>query len=322
MRTRSCDDCAICGARGQVLYRDLADRFFSAPGQWQLARCPHADCGLAWLNPMPMEEDVGLAYQTYFTHAEGKSNRLRRWFLAAYALANVIPSALTGLNQARRRMEVLFLDGLAPGRLLDVGCGDGRFLHAMNQRGWRGEGVDFDPQAVDRARRQYGLTVHTGNLVDAGYREDTFDAVTLRHVIEHVPDPVGLLRECRRILKRSGRLVVVTPNLGSLGHRQFGRNWMNLDPPRHLHLFSGTTLARCARLAGFENSQTLTTAANADVVFAVSLALDRRARHALDATARPELGRALKAVGWQYRENWRLRHDPEAGEESVLLATK
>lgn len=322
MRTRSCDPCALCGARGLVMYRDLEDRFFSAPGQWQLVRCPAADCGLVWLNPMPIEADLGLAYRTYFTHEGEKPDRLRRWFLAAYALANAIPSALAGLTRARRQMDVLYLDGLAPGHLLDVGCGDGRFLHEMNQQGWRGEGVDFDPQAVERARQQYGLTVHAGSLAEAGYGENAFDAVTLRHVIEHVPDAPGLLRECRRLLKPNGRLVVVTPNMNSLGHRRFGQNWMNLDPPRHLHLFSCKTLLRCARLAGFEKVQGLTTAANADVIFAVSLALDQRARHPLGTSARPELGRSLKAVGWQYREFWRLRLDQEAGEEAVLVATK
>ena len=91
-----------------VLYRDLADRFFSVPGQWQLVRCPEADCGLVWLNPMPIEADLGLAYKTYFTHEGEKPDRLRRWFLAAYALANAIPAALAGLTRAKRQMEVLF----------------------------------------------------------------------------------------------------------------------------------------------------------------------------------------------------------------------
>jgi SAM-dependent methyltransferase len=91
-----------------------------------------------------------------------------------------------------------------------------------------------------------------GSLEAQAFGTDTFDAVTLHHVIEHVPDPARTLNECRRVLKRGGRLVVSTPNAASLGHREFGQDWRGLETPRHLHVFSMNAMHRILRTAGFE----------------------------------------------------------------------
>jgi hypothetical protein len=64
-----CPNCYLCGTGGEPLYEGLKDRLFNAPGEWNLKRCPNPECGLLWLDPMPLEEDIGMAYETYFTHA-------------------------------------------------------------------------------------------------------------------------------------------------------------------------------------------------------------------------------------------------------------
>ena len=121
----------------------------------------------------------------------------------------------------------------------------------MRIAGWEVEGLDFDEKAIDRAWREYGVTVRHGDLRAACYPDGSFDAVTMNHVIEHVHDPIAPLAESWRILISGGRLVVATPNIASSGHERFGRNWRGLEPPRHLHLFSEKTLAEAARHAGF-----------------------------------------------------------------------
>src|ERR1700693_5419422 len=70
IRTRPQPACLLCGTAGQVLYASLTDRLFSAPGLWQLKQCPSPGCGLVWPDPAPLEEDLGLAYQMYYTHPE------------------------------------------------------------------------------------------------------------------------------------------------------------------------------------------------------------------------------------------------------------
>src|SRR5208283_2932444 len=68
IRSFPCPKCYLCGADGEPLYAGLRDRLFNAPGEWGLKRCPNSECGLVWLDPMPLEEDIGIAYESYFTH--------------------------------------------------------------------------------------------------------------------------------------------------------------------------------------------------------------------------------------------------------------
>src|SRR5258708_36641931 len=98
----------------------------------------------------------------------------------------------------------------------------------MRRLGGDAEGVDVDPLAVENARAR-GLPVRLGDLAAQRYPADHFDAIYMSHVIEHVHDPVALLSECRRVLKVGGRLVALTPNVESWGHRRFQRAWAPLD---------------------------------------------------------------------------------------------
>ena len=157
--------------------------------------------------------------------------------------------------------SVMWLDASRRGRLLDVGCGSGQFLANMRDLGWEVMGVEPDPEAARVAREKLGLEVCQGTLAESEFPQDSFDVVTMSHVIEHVPDPLGLLKECKGILKPGGRLVLVTPNIESLGARVFGEFWRGWEPPRHLFLFSPRTLSRCVESAGLQN-RVLTTPAN------------------------------------------------------------
>lgn len=120
----------------------------------------------------------------------------------------------------------------------------------MQALGWQVEGVDFDPKGVRNAQAK-GLTVHLGDLDRQGYPDDSFDAVAMSHVIEHVPDPSALLRECRRILKPGGRLVVLTPNVASWGHRLYGSDWRGLEPPRRMRGSRPSIAAPARERAGY-----------------------------------------------------------------------
>ena len=74
IRTYLCPDCALCGVKGEPLYQDLKDRLFGVPGKWNLKKCPNPDCGLIWLDPMPLEEDIGKAYIRYYTHQDASQH--------------------------------------------------------------------------------------------------------------------------------------------------------------------------------------------------------------------------------------------------------
>jgi SAM-dependent methyltransferase len=217
--------CLLCGRTGEVLYSGLEDHLFSAPGAWQLKRCTGPDCKLLWLDPAPLPEDLWLAYETYYTHmgfGAGPPSLVFRACRFAYLRALKLTAILTGLARESRRFQDMLISDLPGGRLLDVGCGDGHFLNRMAQQGWEGTGIDFDAGAVENGRKKYGLDLIAADFQTASFSSSGFDAVTMTHVIEHVPDPVACLDKCRQLLKPGGRLVVSTPNPLSLGHQRFG----------------------------------------------------------------------------------------------------
>jgi 2-polyprenyl-3-methyl-5-hydroxy-6-metoxy-1,4-benzoquinol methylase len=264
--------CALCGGEGEVIYPRQRDRLFGAGGAWDFKKCSKDTCGLIWLDPMPLEEDIGKAYANYYTHNSQAGpdragrlkkiyRRMQQGYLAAKygyragdgSLATRLLGRLFYLFPLRRRGldgDIRFLPSTPQGRVLDVGCGSGGWLEFMRELGWNTEGIDFDEGAVNFAR-QRGLEVRQGHLTQQQYPPGIFDAVVLCHVIEHVPDPVETLRECRRILKPGGKLVLMTPNCASAGHAVFKQDWRGLEPPRHLHLFSTRSMHLLLERAGF-----------------------------------------------------------------------
>jgi SAM-dependent methyltransferase len=330
--------CLLCQAPGRTLYAGLPDRSFSAPGRWGFLQCPEPDCGLVWLNPQPIPEDLGAAYAGYYTHAQpapGSTllrrvlDRVQRAYLArrfGYGtvrgmdrfwawLARLHPGGADELDAAAMYLPA----PKGPARLLDVGCGSGVHLARMQQLGWSVEGVEVDAEAAVAARSR-GVPVRLGPLEQQGYPEASFDAIFSAHVLEHVHEPIGLLRECARILKPAGTLVVLTPNVESRGHARFGAAWLNLDPPRHLFLFSPKTLQRVAERAGLEVLTLRSTARTAWVYGALSRAIERTGRGEMSELSRPHA--LLYGLLYQLRLRRCLRCHPMAGDELLLIARR
>ena len=324
IRSRSCPSCYLCGSRGEVLHENLEDRLFGAPGTWNLKRCPDRACGLVWLDPMPLEEDIGKAYKNYYTHANCPANRndskgkefVRSLLVHAHDL--LLRTIL--VDRERRRLDVMYLEQNTPGKLLDVGCGDGSRLARMRALGWEVMGQEVDFAAAFHARSAYGLPVRVGSLEEAKFPDASFDAIIMNHVIEHAHDPVGLLTECRRVLKVGGTCVAVTPNVEGYGYRRSGPCWRGLEPPRHIHLFSQKTLVQVARKAHFDTINTWTTVANAGSFMCGTLRIRLG-----EQTHETFLSRMMGGISITAYEVWiALVHlaNEDSGEECVLLAAK
>ena len=280
-----------------------------------MKRCPNPECGLVWLNPMPLEEDLPLAYQNYYTHDNSTviSQGVLAWLYQALLWA-------TGLARQRAALLSMYLARTPPGRLLEVGCGAGEQLARLRERGWEVEGQEIDAEAAERARALHGLRVHLGTLPSLALPDATYNAVSMNHVIEHVLDPVALLKECNRILKPGGVLVAITPNIEGYGHHHFGSCWRELDLPRHLHIFSPRTLRQTAQRAGFRNWECWTTAARAVGITLASLNIKRCGRHEIQMTANAITARKVQAVLFQLRVSLVHLFRPDSGEECVLRA--
>jgi 2-polyprenyl-3-methyl-5-hydroxy-6-metoxy-1,4-benzoquinol methylase len=192
-------------------------------------------------------------------------------------------------------------------------------LDRLHRRGWQVEGQEVDPVAAAAVRERCGHTVHLGELPLLELPGGRYDAIVMSHVIEHLLDPVAILGECRRLLVPSGVLVSVTPNADSFGHREFGRNWLGLDPPRHLHVFTPPSLEAVARAAGFGVATVDTTAAFGAIYAGASLSLARNGR--MQGIAGLGWGEHARATLFQLRAHRAWKRDPLSGEELILRAS-
>lgn len=348
--------CPVCESAGSPLYTDLRDGLFGASGSWTMRSCDRAACGTAWLDPYPDPEDIHLAYSAYYTHGEdaesdGRVNRkrvrsLRRFlkklfFRPLKKMGNMAERSyrasvfkdptvascgssywkknlfyLFPFRRANTDFSFMYLPVLPGKRLLEVGCGSGWMLSLMQARGWRAEGVDFDEKAVAYARAQ-GLNVGLGDVRTQSYAAHSFDAIVGSHLIEHLYDPEDFLRECKRLLAKDGKLVLVTPNLQSLGHKIFKRNWRGLEPPRHLQLFTAASIAALSHRVGFTACEIRFSVRDANHLFQASrnLAVTGAHRHGEAAS----IWRQYWTRGLQILECLLMQVKPALGEELVVI---
>ncbi len=328
--------CFSCGAPGDPLYADLDDRLFGTSGSWSFRRCGNSTCGLLWLDPMPLEEDIHKAYASYYTHAvpHSEGGLLRRLFNSAkrgylanhYGYSAGAAERLLGLlpwfypgRPAELDFSVMWLKAGSRGRLLDVGAGSGWLVEHMNSLGWLAEGLDFDPQSVASAHAR-SLVFHQGGLPQQGFATASFDAITMSHCIEHVHDPLAWLVEVRRILKPGGRLALATPNNASFCHATFGESWFALDPPRHLHLFNRAAMATLMRRAGFTNFRIFTSIRDANGAFVASRAIRSVGKFNMLGSA--SMTNNLVGRGMQMIEALVKVARPDAGEDLVVLSVR
>lgn len=136
------------------------------------------------------------------------------------------------------------------GSLLDVGCSVGILLEVARKNGFDVQGVEVSTWASAFAR-QKGFDVATGGLRAAAYPQREFDVIVLNHVLEHIPDPVEILLEARRILKDDGLLVIGVPNFGSWMAAIKKGKWASLQPDQHIWQFTRESLARVLAKSGY-----------------------------------------------------------------------
>jgi SAM-dependent methyltransferase len=205
-------------------------------------------CGLVFINPQPSPKKIGKYYpaeeyysltstnfnlksilqKTYYS----KENNLLKFFLLPFK---------PFLNSVFIREN---------GRFLDIGCGSGQVLELIKNRDMLCYGVEpgrFNKKIAAEKK----LNIFHGDLIKARYPSNYFDVITMNHVIEHVYNPLEVLIEIRRIIKPNGIVIIGTPVSDSLAFRIFKKNWIALDTPRHLFIFSKNNLKEYAKKAGF-----------------------------------------------------------------------
>ena len=139
-----------------------------------------------------------------------------------------------------------------PANILDIGCGNGRFLKALIDKNYNAYGVELPSKSAQRASMIQGLNLKIGELCEDDFGADFFDAVTMWHVLEHLSQPQLTLRIIQKILKKGGYLAISLPNINSFQSKLFKSSWLHLDTPRHLFFFDASDLVKILQKFGFE----------------------------------------------------------------------
>lgn len=233
-------DCCICNNNHAIpVGRGKDFEYHTSSDTFTAVRCN--SCGLIYLNPRPDISEVEKIYpSTYHAYNFSREN-----FGFIYGVRSRL--------EARRLLHIC---GNLPdkAKILDVGCGDGfhlNLLRKFGKKGWELEGIDIDKRAVEAATH-LKLKIHLGQVEDIHLPNENYDLVLMLMVIEHVEDPCGVLRAIHKLLKKDGKLVIVTDNTDTLDFKFFKTgHWGGYHFPRHLNLFNRRSLQKLAIKTGF-----------------------------------------------------------------------
>ena len=231
-------DCIWCGSVEYDYCFEGPDRLERLPGTFCLIRCRH--CGvyrqnprLSWNALMNYYPDN---YVSYYYQNNEKNNRWQK-YINNYG------------NIKRRKAVERFQSG---GRLLDVGCGTGAFLQELiRSKKWDVIGIEPNKKAAEYAQLRTNATIYNDQFYDTNLDPDSFDAIALWTVLEHLEQPIRDLKYAHNLLKGNGWLILSIPNINSLGAKIFKEYWSGWDLPRHLYLFPPSTLREILESIGF-----------------------------------------------------------------------
>jgi len=229
--------CNLCGADDNALVTEM--------GGLHIVRC--RQCGLVYVNPRYQDQALQEIYtRVYYAH-DGINDGLD-----FFGYDNYLDDEENIKITFAKRLKTIERYA-SRGKLLDIGCATGFFLDLARSRGWDVVGSEVSQFSVRYARERFGLDVHLGTLEKLHFDAQSFDAITMWDVIEHVPDPMGELQEVRRVLRDGGLLSIITPDVGSPVARLLGRRWEEFRRVReHVYFFSRRTMTEVLRKVGFE----------------------------------------------------------------------
>lgn len=220
------------------------DLLHNLPGDFIVVKC--RICELMRTSPRPTADTIGLYYpDDYGPYLGTKVSKLKRKKITG--LKKLLKAIVTRLI----KFNTIPLPPIKPGRLLELGCASGSYMHHMADRGWQVQGIEFSEKAASAAA-QLGYHVHAGPLETAPQPDAPFDLIVGWMVLEHLHDPVGGLKKLREWASPGAWLVLSVPNAKSLEFRIFKENWFALQLPTHLHHFTPATLEKVLLAGGWK----------------------------------------------------------------------
>lgn len=235
-------NCPNCGSTRKLPFVTVPDRHYGIKGEFSYSKCD--SCTLVFLDPMPDHEELMAFYpeDSYYSYNVTYAAEDPWW--------KELLRKVLFLNY--RTKDPVFT---SPGRMLDIGCGNGWFIYTMREKGWDVKGVEPSKAGAEAGIKSGKLDIHHGDVISANYPASHFDYIRSNHSFEHIPNPNEVLAEIYRILKPGGIAFIGVPNINSINAKLFGSYWYYLGAPVHTFNYSDKTLPQLLSKNKFRNIQ-------------------------------------------------------------------
>ncbi len=228
--------CPLCKS-GNILNHQLVKDHAVSKKEFTLCRC--GDCELLFTNPRPTEEEIGPYYdfKEYYSH-EDQVRSFTQWLYQKIRKSSI-----------QRKVDLI--ESLVKnGSLLDYGCGTGEFLQEAKKQHWSVRGIE--PSEKARAQALGKLPTEVLATLDELPEDDTYDIITLFHVLEHIHSLRKTIKKLVNHLKSNSYVVIAVPNPESADAKHYGSDWAGYDVPRHLYHFSKKSMVTFQDQFGLE----------------------------------------------------------------------
>jgi SAM-dependent methyltransferase len=232
------EKCPICGAKEFHTALKCND-YLVSQREFIIKKC--SSCGFMFTHDIPGPGEIESFYESpeYISHTGGNRSLTDKLYVIARKIM------LGSKARSVRRFSPV-----KSGRLLDIGAGTGHFVRKMLDSGWESVGVEVNENA-----RKHAFIINRVRLIsslrDGGFTTNSFNAVTMWHVLEHIHEPEIYLGQIASILKPDGILIVALPNTQSADALHYAENWAAYDVPRHLWHFNNNNIDELLNRTGF-----------------------------------------------------------------------
>jgi 2-polyprenyl-3-methyl-5-hydroxy-6-metoxy-1,4-benzoquinol methylase len=192
------------------------------------------------------QNEIGKYYQSenYISHSDTQEGIVNKLYHAVRKLT------LTGKKNLLQKET-----GKQQGKILDIGCGSGAFLNTMQQAGWESTGLEPDDAARMKAAELYNIDPQPSHQI-FNLPHNTYDAITLWHVLEHVHQLHEYIAQLKNMLTANGRIFIAVPNYTSYDAQHYAYHWAAYDVPRHLYHFSPASMKNLLEQHGLNIKKT------------------------------------------------------------------
>lgn len=238
--------CTLCGGANIKKEFDAYNRHgrhtFDKNDEFKICRC--LGCGVVFVCGMTLDDAYYAAYYPKGYYENGSPHG---------ALYQLIKRYMKWSFDVKKRLILKYLRHTSQNkiRILDVGCGSGAFLNALQDERFEKYGVELNPDGY-KSCLEKKINVKNCDLKNVDFEDDFFDVITLWHVVEHLQNPFDTMPLVAKKLKEDGILILATPNIASLGYKWGKEAWFHLDAPRHVVLYDQKNIRLLLQCSGFD----------------------------------------------------------------------